>query len=129
MPLFDAGSRFAKVNAQEAVLQQSRFAYQATVLKALQEVEDALVALSGDIQRLSGLMLAAGAANSAAIMARQSYESGLVDFQTVLDTQRSLLTTQDSVAIAGADVSTDHVRLYKALGGGWVNTNSTKTLN
>jgi NodT family efflux transporter outer membrane factor (OMF) lipoprotein len=129
MPLFDAGSRFAKVKAQEAVLQQSRFAYQATVLKALQEVEDALVALSGDIQRLSGLMLAADAANSAAVMARQSYESGLIDFQTVLDTQRSLLTTQDSVASAGADLSTDHVRLYKALGGGWVNTNSKKTLN
>jgi len=129
MPLFDAGSRFAKVKAQEAVLQQSRFAYQATVLKALQEIEDALVALSGDIQRLSGLKLAANAANSAAVMARQRYESGLVDFQTVLDTQRSLLTTQDSVASAGADVSTDLVRLYKALGGGWINNNSTKTLN
>jgi outer membrane protein TolC len=52
-------------------------------------------------------------------MAGQRFSSGLVDFQTVLDTQRSQLNTQDSVANARADVSADHVRLYKALGGGW----------
>jgi outer membrane protein TolC len=129
MPLFDAGSRLAKVRAQEAVLQQSRFTYQATVLKALQEVEDALVALRGEIERLSRLKLAAEAASNAAVMARQRYDSGLVDFQTVLDTQRSLLSTQDSVASAGADVSADHVRLYKALGGGWQNNETTKLSN
>ena len=130
MPLFDAGSRRAKVRAQEAVLEQSRFTYQATVLKALQEVEDALVALRGDLERLSRLSLAAEAAGNAAVMARQRYDSGLVDFQTVLETQRSMLSTQDSVASANADVSTDHVRLYKALGGGWqTNVNTTTTLS
>jgi multidrug efflux system outer membrane protein len=43
-----------------------------------------------------------------------------VDFQTVLETQRSQLSTQDSLATATADVSADHVRLFKALGGGWM---------
>jgi outer membrane protein TolC len=52
-------------------------------------------------------------------MANDRFQSGLVDFQTVLDTQRTRLSTQDSVATAFAAVSTDHVRLYKALGGGW----------
>jgi outer membrane protein, multidrug efflux system len=89
------------------------------VLTALQEVEDALVALRGDIQRVSRLKLASESASNAALMARQRYDSGLSDFQTVLETQRSLLSTQDSVASANADVSSDHVRLYKALGGGW----------
>jgi NodT family efflux transporter outer membrane factor (OMF) lipoprotein len=121
MPLFDAGSRRASVRAQQAVLDQSRISYQATVLKALQETEDALVALRGDIERLSRLKLAAAAAANAADMASQQYESGLVDFQSVLETQRSMLTTQDSSATAGADVSADHVRLYKSLGGGWSN--------
>jgi outer membrane protein TolC len=37
----------------------------------------------------------------------------------VLETQRTQLSTQDGVAGANADVSSDHVRLYKALGGGW----------
>lgn len=119
MPLFDGGSRRAKVQAQEAVLAQTRLAYKATVLTALQEVEDALVALRGDIERVSRLKLASEAASNAALMARQRYDSGLDDFQTVLDTQRALLSTQDNVASANADISSDHVRLYKALGGGW----------
>ncbi len=119
MPLFDGGSRRAKVRAQEAVLEQTRLSYKATVLTALQEVEDALVALRGDIQRVSRLKLASESASNAALMARQRYDSGLSDFQTVLETQRALLNTQDGVASANADVSSDHVRLYKALGGGW----------
>ena len=123
MPLFDAGSRRAKVRAQEAVLEQTRFAYKATVLTALQEVEDALVALRGDLERVSRLKLAVEAAGNAAIMANQSYQSGLADFQTVLETQRSLLNTQDSLSNASADVSADHVRLYKALCGGWMPSN------
>jgi outer membrane protein TolC len=52
-------------------------------------------------------------------MARQRFAGGLVDFQVVLETQRTLLSTQDSVASAAADVTGGHVRLYKALGGGW----------
>lgn len=124
MPLFDAGSRLAKVQVQEAILTQSRIAYQATVLNALKEVEDSLVALRGDLERLTRLNLAAQSAENAAKMARQRYDSGLVDFQTVLETQRSLLSTQDSAASAGADVSSDHVRLYKSLGGGWLANDS-----
>ena len=56
---------------------------------------------------------------NAALLARQRYASGLVDFQTVLETQRSQLNAQDSVASSGAELAADHVRLYKALGGGW----------
>lgn len=66
------------------------------------------------------LQQAAEAAGNAASMASQRFTSGLVDFQVVLETQRTRLSTQDSVANASADVSADHVRLYKALGGGWL---------
>jgi outer membrane protein, multidrug efflux system len=89
------------------------------VLTALKDVEDALVALQGDTERLARLQAAAGAAANAELMARQRYQSGLIDFRTVLDTQRSLLSSQDSVASAQAALAADHVRLYKALGGGW----------
>ena len=82
-------------------------------------VEDALVALQGDRERLARLRDAADAANNAALLARQRYASGLVDFQTVLETQRTQLSVQDNVAASLADVAGDHVRLYKALGGGW----------
>jgi outer membrane protein TolC len=118
-PLFDGGAADAQVRTQQAALEQARAAYQGAVLSALQEVEDALVALQGDRERLDRLQSAAASATNAAELARQRYSGGLVDFQTVLDTQRSQLSTQDSVASANADVSADHVRLFKALGGGW----------
>lgn len=105
--------------AQQAAVEQARIAYRSTVLTALQEVEDALAQLQGDKERLVQLLVAQEAARNASLLANQRYSSGLVDFQTVLDTQRTLLSAQDSVATAQAAISTDHVRLYKALGGGW----------
>ena len=119
VPLFDGGAARSQVLAQEAALEQARVNYQAVVLTALKDVEDALVALQGDRARLIHLQSAATAAGNADLMAQQRYSSGLIDFQTVLQTQRTLLSAQDSVASTQADVSADHVRLYKALGGGW----------
>lgn len=119
LPLFDGGAARAKITAQQAALDQAQSAYAATVLTALKDVEDALVALRNDRDRLSSLQRAADAAANAALLASQRYASGLIDFQTVLETQRTRLGTQDGVVGASADVSTGHVRLYKALGGGW----------
>jgi outer membrane protein TolC len=119
VPLFDAGAAQAQVRAQEAALEQVRVSYQATVLTALQEVEDALVALQGNRERLAHLQVAADAAGNADLLARQRYASGLIDFRSVLETQRTLLSTQDSMESTRASLSADHVRLYKALGGGW----------
>jgi NodT family efflux transporter outer membrane factor (OMF) lipoprotein len=124
MPVFDAGASQAQLRAQEAAMDQTNMAYQATVLIALTEVEDALVALQGDRVRLLRLQAAYQSADIAALLARQRYGSGLVDFQTVLETQRTRLSSQDSVATARASVSADHVRLVKALGGGWLPENS-----
>ncbi len=120
MPLFDGGAGNAQLRAQQAAFEQAQLAYQAAVLTALKDVEDALVALRGNRERVARLEQAAQASSNAAQLARQRFSSGLIDFQVVLDTQRSQLSTQDSVAGARADLSADHVRLYKALGGGWV---------
>lgn len=119
VPLFDGGAARAQVRAQQAALDQARSSYRAAVFTALTDVEDALVALRGDRERLLYLQRAAASAGSAALLARQRYASGLIDFQTVLETQRTQLSTQDSVASARAELGADHVRLYKALGGGW----------
>jgi NodT family efflux transporter outer membrane factor (OMF) lipoprotein len=119
MPLFDGGALRAQVRAQVAALEQAQSGYEAAILAALQEVEDALAAIRGDADRTRSLRKAAEAAANASLMARQRFSSGLTDFQTVLDTQRVQLVTQDALAGAIASVSSDHVRLYKALGGGW----------
>jgi len=127
MPIFDGGAGSAQVRAQQAVLDQARFAYKAVILTALKDVENALVALRGDRERLLRLQQAADAASNAALMARQRYDSGIVDFQVVLDTQRTQFSTQEGVAGASTDVSSDHVRLYKAFGGGWLPDHSNAT--
>lgn len=119
VPLFDGGAARAQVRAQEAALEQARVGYQAAVLTALNDVEDALVSLQGNRERLARLQAASAAATNAELLARQRYESGLIDFRAVLDAQRTLLSSQDSLASTQASVSTDMVRLYKALGGGW----------
>jgi outer membrane protein TolC len=122
VPLLDGGAARAQLRVQQASLEQARLNYASTVLTALQEVEDALAALQGDGLRLEQLRVAADSAANAALLAQQRYSSGLVDFQTVLETQRSQLSSQDSLASAEATLTADHVRLYKALGGGWTPT-------
>ena len=119
VPLLDGGAINANVRAQQAALDQSRADHEGAVLTALQDVEDALVALRGDRARSASLAAAAAAAERADQLARQQYEAGLIDFRAVLDTQRTLLTAQDSQAGARATMAQDFVGLYKALGGGW----------
>jgi outer membrane protein, multidrug efflux system len=117
--LFDGGAALSQVRAQQAAQEQRYETWFATVLLALQEVEDSLAALRGDRTRALHLGVAAAAAGKAAQWALDSYRSGLVDYQRVLETQRSQLATQDNLATAEASFSANQVRLYKALGGGW----------
>lgn len=119
VPIFNAGALAAQVRVQDAALDQARIAYEATVLAALKEVEDSLVAVQSARERLATLRRAGEAARNASLLARYRYQSGLIDFTAVLQTQVSLLSVQDSVANGAADLAIAHVRLYKALGGGW----------
>ena len=117
--LFDGGQIRQKVAVQTALQEEALGAYEASVLTALREVEDALTAYANEQNRRSALREAVVAGQSAFGLARDKYESGLIDFQTVLSTQQSLLTVQDSLASSEAEVTSDLIRLYKALGGGW----------
>jgi len=119
LPVFDAGRLQAQVRQQEAARDEAAAGFRATVLAALQEVEDALVALNATREQLSAQQAAATSARAAATLAELRYRSGLVDFQNVLQTQRTLLLADDSLAGTTTTLATDHVRLYKALGGGW----------
>jgi NodT family efflux transporter outer membrane factor (OMF) lipoprotein len=98
---------------------QAAVTYEARVLGALQDVEDSLTALAQEQARRDQLAAAADAAQQAADLSLQLYTAGLRDFREVLDAQRSLLSLQDSLASSTATVSTNLVRLYKSLGGGW----------
>lgn len=118
-PLLDGGRLRARVQAQEAALDEARLGHRGAVLAALQEVEDTLLALRAAREQQASQQGAVEAARSAARLAEQRYAAGLVDITSVLLTQRTLLGAEDALASSAAAVVTQHVRLYKALGGGW----------
>lgn len=119
LPVLDGGRLRAQVGQQAAARDEAAATYRATVLAALQEVEDTLVALAAAREQAVALQSALASASSAAALAEQRYRSGLVDFQNVLLSQRTRLSAQDSLAANTTTLATTHVRLYKALGGGW----------
>jgi multidrug efflux system outer membrane protein len=118
-PLFEGGRLRAAVAQQRAFADAAVADYRGTLLAAVEETENALVAADVAERREVELVVAEEAARNAAVLARSQYRAGLIDFQTLLDTERSLLTTEDSRATARADRAAASIRLFKALGGGW----------
>jgi NodT family efflux transporter outer membrane factor (OMF) lipoprotein len=118
-PLFEGGRLRAQVEAQDAVREQALAAYRKTVLTALEEVENALVALSKNHERELSLNTAVDSARTADTLARERYTAGLIDFQSVLDTDRTVLAVEESLAQNRADGVQALVGLYRSLGGGW----------
>lgn len=117
--LFDAGRIRQNIEVQNALQEQALIGYEAAVLGALRDVENTLVAYAEELNRRAALKDAVQAAQSAAGLAASQYAAGLIDFLTVLDTQRSLLSLQDQLSQSEAAVTSNLARLYKAMGGGW----------
>ena len=124
--IFDGGSIRQNITLQTAKQEEALSFYESTVLNALKEVESALVAYTNEQMRRDSLAAAVEAGRSAFELARFQYNSGLVSFQTVLDTQQSLLSAQDQLAVSQAKVTSNLIRLYKALGGGWTPSNAVR---
>jgi len=117
--IFDGGRLRQQVEIQSAVQEQALVEYQSALLTALEDVENALVALAMSREREAALTGATEAARNAALLARDRYASGLIDFQTLLNTERTVLTIEDSLAATRAEAASALIQLYKALGGGW----------
>jgi len=118
--LFDGGKLRSAVAIQTAVQEQALLAYQRSVLLALEEVENALFAYAAGRERVAARQAAAEAAGNAARLSSQLYQAGLTDFQTILETERTRLSAEDALVSAEAGLCSSLIKLYKALGGGWV---------
>jgi len=117
--IFNYGRITNNVRVQDARFEQLIIAYQNAVLKAQQEVEDALVAFLKAQERAEFLGRSVATAQSSLDLAVLQYQKGLKDFTTVLIAQQALLNEQDNLTITLGNVSTDLVAVYRALGGGW----------
>jgi len=117
--LFDGGRLRSQVRSQQAATEGTLAAYRQSVLTALEDVENALLALRSARERQAQFTIALDAANNSAILARIQYRSGLTDFPQLLETERSLLSARDGLVGSRGDEALALVQLYRALGGGW----------
>ena len=118
--IFQGGAIRQNIEVQNARQEQALISYEMALLNALEEVENALVAYAREQQRMESLRAATAAAKSAAQLAEDQFQAGLVDFSNVLDAQRAQINFEDELAQSEGTVTANLIRLYKALGGGWV---------
>jgi len=116
---FSGGKTRSNIAFHKEIAQQDLFKYRDTVLKAMEEVKNAIVAHSQEKIRRNWLLAAVAATREAVDLVVVQYETGLTDFNNVLVTQKSLFSQQDELVVSQANVVLNLIRLYKALGGGW----------
>jgi NodT family efflux transporter outer membrane factor (OMF) lipoprotein len=107
------------IRVQEAKFQEKVLLYQQTVLRAAQEVEDALIAFLKTQEQAQRLAESVKAAERSVELVMIQYREGSVDFNRVNNIQSLLVTQQDQLAVAQGNISLQMIRAYQALGGGW----------
>ena len=118
-PIFHAGAIRNNIKVQGAIAEQLLAAYEQTVLSAVGEVRDSLSANVKEYERNESLKRGVEAAQTALDVANDKYANGLVDFTNVINAQRSLTALSEEYVISEGQISTNAVKLFKALGGGW----------
>ena len=119
MPIFNAG-RTKGINETAAAEQSSAVLhYEDAIVRALEDVENALVTLGQERQRAQSLQSAADSAEAALGHAESLYKRGQIDLLPLLDAQRARLAVKVSANDSNTQLLLDSVQLYKALGGGW----------
>jgi NodT family efflux transporter outer membrane factor (OMF) lipoprotein len=117
--VFQGGAIVSNIHAQEALRDQAFITYQQTVLTALQEVENALIAFAKEQQHYKSLSEAVTADHKAVDLSLRLFQEGQTDFLNVLTAQRTLYNDDSSLTQSRENIAADLIALYKALGGGW----------
>ncbi|QDU57027.1 efflux transporter outer membrane subunit [Aeoliella mucimassa] len=107
------------VIAEQALFQQRVAQYQNTVLEAQREAEDAIVAFLRSQEQAIALRQSVDSAVESRDLVQEQYRAGRTDFGRVFVAESSLVTQQDSLAVAEGQIASNLVEIYRALGGGW----------
>ncbi len=122
--LFDREATYARIRAADSGAAAAVARYQATVTKALEEVDSAISAYRNERLRRTQLAAALAASREASELARLRYREGIEDFLTVLDAERNLLQIEDQLAQTDIAVAQSLIDIRLALGGGWETSQS-----
>lgn len=117
-PGLDVGGARARLRAQQARNDASLAQYDQTVLRAIEDLQNALVAYRERQDQVVSLSRQVAASRRAAELARIRYQEGSIDFLRVLDAERTRLEAEDALTAAQTAANVDVVAIYKALGGG-----------
>jgi len=117
--LFDFGKVDAEVAAARGANAEALANYRASVLRATQDVENALTTLVQSAQEVRELTQETDSLVRALDAAEEAYRGGVITLIDVLDSDRQLLVAQDDLARVQADTARAAVSSYRALGGGW----------
>jgi outer membrane protein, multidrug efflux system len=121
LSLFDQGKARAGIEIRNARRDSALAAYEKSVLAALAEVESALVAFSHEQETRRNILEAVTSGKKAVTIVYGLYETGLVGFLNVMQSEQSLLQSQDQLTQSDQRLALSMVALFKALGGGWEN--------
>ncbi len=125
-PVFRAGAIKQNVKIQSNMADRFLLQYKGLVLSAIEEVENALSSCRYEEIRHESLKKATDSAGISLELSRMQYSSGLIDFQTLLDAERTLLSLQDQLSQSEAQITVNYITLYKSLGGGWTPDSTDK---
>lgn len=118
-PIFDAHRIDANVRVRVSEAELARLQLEQTLLRAIEEVENAAVGYARKREQIHQLEQAAVAAERSAALSEELYRSGLRDLTQVIDAQRELVSVHDDLAVTRQDLTAQAIRLYRSLGGGW----------
>jgi NodT family efflux transporter outer membrane factor (OMF) lipoprotein len=119
MPIFNAGRTQAINDIASAGQSEAVARYENAIVRALEDVENSLVALTDERRREQDLQSASASAEAALGRAQSLYSRGQIDLLPLLDAQRARLAVRLSANDSNTQLLLDSVQLYKALGGGW----------
>jgi NodT family efflux transporter outer membrane factor (OMF) lipoprotein len=119
MPIFNAGRTHAINEIAGGAQNEAVLHYEDSIVRALEDVENALTTLRDERDRAQALQSAAESADSAFGHAQSLYSRGQIDLLPLLDAQRTRLSVRVNSNDSNTQLLLDSVQLYKALGGGW----------
>ena len=119
--IFSAGRIRNNIRIEKSRVRQAYEIYENSLLLAVEETENSLISINKERVRFGKLSQSVTSTEKTVKLVKDNYANGLVDFQNVLDAERTLVTVQDSAALSKGLVSGNYIRLFKALGGGTEN--------
>jgi len=127
-PVFQGGRLRDNVKLAEAQYQQLAAAFGRTVLTAVYEVETSLTRYEKERERYAFLTSQRDEAQSSADLQAQRYAAGVAEYTDYLDAVRQLLGVGSTLSAAGTELALARLAVYRALGGGWTDSESSSVV-